>query len=87
MCASSMLHIISLIGIFILPESPKFLLSMDRKEEALQVLHKMYNVNTTGNGEVSMQISYWDEENGPNHDIFDRFIRWSVSKLMPMAAT
>lgn len=42
---SSLLNGINLICLIQLPESPKFLLSMNRKEETLNVLKKMYAIN------------------------------------------
>lgn len=43
---SSLLNGINLICLYRLPESPKFLLSMNRKEDALNVLRAMYSINT-----------------------------------------
>lgn len=42
---SSLLNGINFICLYQLPESPKFLLSMNRKEQTLNVLKKMYAIN------------------------------------------
>lgn len=43
---TSLVNLWNVIAVSFLPESPKFLLAMDRKAEALQVLSKIYAVNT-----------------------------------------
>lgn len=45
LCTSSV-NLLNAILFSVLPESPKFLLAMDRKEEALQVLSRIYAMNT-----------------------------------------
>lgn len=51
--ACSMCNLWNGIAFAILPESPKFLLSTNRKEEALQVLRRVYAFNTGKSPEVS----------------------------------
>lgn len=53
---SSLLNGINFICLFQLPESPKFLLSLNRKEETLNVLKKIYAINTNKKSEVFIQI-------------------------------
>ena len=43
---SSFLNLFTFIAILFLPESPKFLLAMNRKEETLIVLQTIYQRNT-----------------------------------------
>lgn len=50
--STNIIHIITLILLFKLPQSPKFLLIKDRKEKALDVLRNMYTINTRQNPEV-----------------------------------
>lgn len=42
---SSLLNGLNFIFLYQMPESPKFLLSMNRKAETINVLRKMYSVN------------------------------------------
>lgn len=49
---SSMLNVMNFIFMLLLPESPKFLLSMDKKEETLEVLRTMYRINSGERKEV-----------------------------------
>lgn len=48
--------IIAAICIYLLPESPKYLLTQGYKEEALNILKKMYSINT-GNDEDTFPVS------------------------------
>lgn len=43
---TSMVNLLNAILFSFLPESPKFLLAMNRKQEALEVLSRVYAVNT-----------------------------------------
>lgn len=43
---SSLINALALAAVIYLPESPKFLLTMGRNEEALDVLRRVYSVNT-----------------------------------------
>lgn len=49
---SSLLNCFNFICLSFLPESPKFLLSIDKKTETLAVLRKMYEINTGNDQEV-----------------------------------
>lgn len=42
---SSLLNGINFICLYQLPESPKYLLSINRKEDTLNVLRRMYSIN------------------------------------------
>lgn len=53
MMCGSMFNIIVMVLLWLLPESPKFLLSIGKKEEALEVLRTMYTINTGKDKEVS----------------------------------
>lgn len=44
---------LALIGLCLLPESPKFLLAMNKQEEALNVLKRVYKSNNKLKKEVS----------------------------------
>lgn len=52
--SASSLNVINIFLMLFMPESPKFLLSMGRKKEALEVLHQMYQANTGNYYEVSL---------------------------------
>lgn len=56
---SSLLNGINLICLHRLPESPKFLLSMNRKEEALNALRTMYSINTGNDRMVVVLYLYY----------------------------
>lgn len=43
---ASVIHLFTYICITLLPESPKFLLSMGKKKESINVMRRMYTVNT-----------------------------------------
>lgn len=49
---SSLLNCVNFICLYFLPESPKFLLSIDKKTETLAVLRRMYEINTGNPPEV-----------------------------------
>ncbi|CAG9765148.1 unnamed protein product [Ceutorhynchus assimilis] len=51
----SLSALLSFIGIYFLPETPKFLMTSGKNDEALRVLRKMYRINT-GNMEKSYPI-------------------------------
>lgn len=53
---TSLLNGINLIRLYKLPESPIFLLSMNRKESAMIVLKQMYAVNTGNDPEVCVCV-------------------------------
>lgn len=57
LCCSTM-HVLTFMAITWLPESPKFLLSMNKSEEALAVLRKMYSINTSKSETVSLYFQY-----------------------------
>lgn len=50
---TSIINLINAIVFSLLPESPKFLLAMGRKEEALDVLSRVYAINTGQSKKVS----------------------------------
>lgn len=54
----SILNILIFILVCYLPESPKFLLSMGKKNEALNVLRRMYASNTGHSKEVRENIDF-----------------------------
>lgn len=58
LCTSSV-NLLNAILFSVLPESPKFLLAMDRKEEALQVLSRIYAMNTGQPKEVYYKKFLW----------------------------
>lgn len=49
---SSLINGVNFICLSFLPESPKFLLSMNKKEETLTVLKQIYSINTGKDKEV-----------------------------------
>lgn len=51
---NSLLNLWNAIVFYYLPESPKFLLAMNRKDEALNVLRRVYTINTGKDKEVTM---------------------------------
>lgn len=51
LCTASM-NLLNSIFIFWIPESPKFLLAMNRKDEALDVLKFVYAMNTGDSKDV-----------------------------------
>lgn len=51
---TSLLSGINFICLYQLPESPKFLISINRKEDALVVLRKMYSTNTALDEKVTI---------------------------------
>lgn len=55
---SSLLNGINFICVFHLPESPKFLLSMNRKDETLIVLQRMYWTNMRHDAQVFWRFFY-----------------------------
>lgn len=60
---SSLLNGINLICLYKLPESPKFLLSINRKQSAMIVLKQMYAVNTGKDREVCECVCEGGTEN------------------------
>lgn len=54
LAAVSLLNLWNFVAFCFLPESPKFLLAKDRKEEALQILRQMYAVNTGNSRDVNI---------------------------------
>lgn len=46
MVCNSLINLFNGIAFYLLPESPKFLLAINKKEEALQVLSRIYAFNT-----------------------------------------
>lgn len=57
MTCTSFINLWNACAFSLLPESPKFLLAMDRKAEALQVLSRVYSVNSGQSREVTKLIS------------------------------
>lgn len=55
---SSLLNGLNLICIWHLPESPKFLLSINRKDEALSVLQTIYGANKQCDKQVEVDFFY-----------------------------
>lgn len=53
MC-TSLINLFNAIFASFIPESPKFLLSMNRKEEALEVLSRVYSINTGNSKHVTI---------------------------------
>lgn len=51
---NSLINLWNFIAFSYLPESPKFLLALNRKEESLKVLQRVYAVNTGFPKEVNM---------------------------------
>lgn len=51
---SSALNVMNFIAISILPESPKFLLSMEKKDETIKILQQIYTFNCKDSNEVSL---------------------------------
>ncbi|CAG9765149.1 unnamed protein product [Ceutorhynchus assimilis] len=51
MLMGSVSPMLATIAYYFLPESPKFLMSMGRNDEALKVLRKIYRINTGNSGE------------------------------------
>lgn len=52
--------LVAAIGIFFLPESPKYLMAESRKDEALAILRRMYGLNGR-KGEFPVLDITWDE--------------------------
>lgn len=52
MTCTSLINLWNAIVISFLPESPKFLLAMNRKEEAIDVLQRIYAINTGNSKKV-----------------------------------
>lgn len=50
--STTTLNVLTFLVVCMMPESPKFLLSMDRKEEAMQVLQRIYHINTRNRYDV-----------------------------------
>lgn len=50
---NSLFNLWNAIAFCFLPESPKFLLAMNREEEALNILRRIYTINTGKNSEVN----------------------------------
>lgn len=61
LACTSFINLFTAIAFTFLPESPKFLLAMDRKEEALNVLSRIYAVNTGKPKEVTQCKRYAHE--------------------------
>lgn len=59
---SSLLNCVNFICMYFLPESPKFLLSIDKKAESLAVLRKMYEINTGNPQEVRQRLKKFEGE-------------------------
>lgn len=53
--------VLGFIGLMFLPESPKFLIAQGRHLESLEVLRKVYRINT-GNPESSYEVNNIDSE-------------------------
>lgn len=58
MVINSLLNLWNAIAFYYLPESPKFLLAMNRKDEALDVLSRVYAFNTGNDKEVTLSIEH-----------------------------
>lgn len=56
---SSLLSCFNFICLCFLPESPKFLLSIDKKAETIAVLQRMYEINTGNAQEVGQHLRIW----------------------------
>lgn len=50
---TSLVNLLNAVFFSFLPESPKFLLAMNRKQEALNVLSRVYAINTGNSQNVS----------------------------------
>lgn len=50
---SSCVNIFAFVGLLFMPESPKFLLAMGKREEALDIIKNVYQINTGNPKEVS----------------------------------
>lgn len=53
---SSLISGVGFIGMIFLPESPKFLLAMNRPKEALDIICKIYAFNSGKSKEVSKHL-------------------------------
>lgn len=51
---SSLLNGLNFIFLYQMPESPKFLLSMNRKAETINILRKMYSINKNCDKQVTL---------------------------------
>lgn len=56
MMSVSLVNLVNAIAFCYLPESPKFLMEMNRTDECLAVLRKMYSINTGLPGYVSNNL-------------------------------
>lgn len=68
---SSGINIFAFLGLLFMPESPKFLLAMGKKEEALAIIKKVYKTNTGKSMEVSLK---WYKRQG--YKIFNSIINY-----------
>lgn len=59
---SSLLNGLNFIFLYQMPESPKFLLSMNRKAETINVLRKMYSVNMNCDKQVTSSALLWSRQ-------------------------
>lgn len=66
---STTLNVFNFIAVSLLPESPKFLLSMERKEEAMNVLRKVYEINTGSNYDVRTNVHLQRSSDRPKPSI------------------
>lgn len=55
---NSLFNLWNAIAFCFLPESPKFLLVMNRKEEALHILRRIYAINTGKNIDVNTNRAF-----------------------------
>lgn len=54
--ASSCINLFAFFGLCVMPESPKFMLAMGKKQEAIDIIKSIYQVNTGNRKEVSKYL-------------------------------